>query len=178
MTTSPDSRTLPVSDADLLSQIERTVRRQCPPWLASQVDDLVQVTIMRVMEVQKKDEGNEKLSSSYVWGVAHNAMIDEIRRQRRRREVSTDEEGQECSLPATSGDPEGALRSRQIGLGIRACLEHIMTSRRLPLTLYLQGMTVPESAKVLGWSVKKVENLVYRGLAELRGCLEKKGFKP
>lgn len=177
MTTSPDFK--PIHDeAELLCQIERTVRRQCPSWLANQVDDLVQVTMMRVLEVQKKGEGNEKVSSSYVWGVAHNAMIDEIRRHRRRREVPTDEEGQESSLPAQSGDPESSLRSRQIGLGIQACLALIMTSRRLPLTLYLQGMTVPESAKVLGWSVKKVENLVYRGLAELRGCLEKKGLKP
>ena len=35
-----------------------------------------------------------------------------------------------------------------------------------------------EAAGILDWSAKRVENLVYRGLADLRDCLAAKGFKP
>jgi RNA polymerase sigma-70 factor (ECF subfamily) len=34
---------------------------------------------------------------------------------------------------------------------------------------------VPELGRLLGWNAKKAENLVYRGLADLRGCLTEKG---
>ena len=50
--------------------------------------------------------------------------------------------------------------------------------RRLAVTLYLQGHTVPEAARILGWAAKRTENLVYRGLADLRQCLLGKGHTP
>jgi RNA polymerase sigma-70 factor, ECF subfamily len=46
------------------------------------------------------------------------------------------------------------------------------------VTLYLQGHTVPETARILGWDAKRAENLVYRGLADLRQCLMGKGHRP
>ena len=40
------------------------------------------------------------------------------------------------------------------------------------MTLHLQGFRVAEVATALGWTEKQAENLVYRGLADLRICLE------
>ena len=48
----------------------------------------------------------------------------------------------------------------------------------MAVTLYLQGHSVPEAARVLDWPAKRTENLVYRGLADLRECLMKKGIQP
>ena len=48
--------------------------------------------------------------------------------------------------------------------------------RRLAVTLHLQGHSVPEAARLLDWAVKRTENLVYRGLADLRECLTAKGI--
>ena len=50
--------------------------------------------------------------------------------------------------------------------------------RRLAVTLHLQGHTVPETARILDWAAKQTENLVYRGLADLRECLMAKGLRP
>jgi RNA polymerase sigma-70 factor (ECF subfamily) len=50
--------------------------------------------------------------------------------------------------------------------------------RRLAVTLHLQGHTVPEAARILDWAAKQTENLVYRGLADLRACLMAKGIRP
>jgi RNA polymerase sigma-70 factor (ECF subfamily) len=44
--------------------------------------------------------------------------------------------------------------------------------------LYIQEHTVPEAARILGWTLKRTENLVYRGLADLRACLAAKGQTP
>lgn len=75
-------------------------------------------------------------------------------------------------------DREQRTLGREVGLGIRDCLNTPNRPRRLALVLHLQGHTVPDAARVLGWPAKKTENLVYRGLSDLRSCLEGKGLKP
>jgi len=65
-----------------------------------------------------------------------------------------------------------------VGRAIRDCLLGLVTPRRLAVTLHLQGHTVPQAAEVLGWDAKRTENLVYRGLADLRVCLARKGVTP
>ena len=57
-------------------------------------------------------------------------------------------------------------------------MSRLQDNRRRALTLYLVGHKVPEAAQMLGWTSKKTENNVYRGLANLRDCLAKKGIKP
>jgi DNA-directed RNA polymerase specialized sigma24 family protein len=44
--------------------------------------------------------------------------------------------------------------------------------------LYLQGHTAPEIGRLLSWSPAKSNNLVHRGIADLRRCLERKGLRP
>ena len=73
-------------------------------------------------------------------------------------------------------NPEQLLRGRETGQAIRDCLQGLIRPRKLAVTLHLQGHTVPEVARVLGWNVKRAENLVYRGLVDLRQCLDLKGI--
>lgn len=75
-------------------------------------------------------------------------------------------------------DPEHETASRQTGRGILACLARMKAERRRAVTLYLQGHSVPESSRILGWNRKRTENLVFRGLMDLRQCLIKKGLRP
>ena len=51
-------------------------------------------------------------------------------------------------------------------------------SRRLAVTLHLQGHDRRSSATILGWQVKQVDNHKHRGLVDLRRCLEQKGHAP
>jgi RNA polymerase sigma-70 factor (ECF subfamily) len=122
-------------------------------------------------------EGNHVLSSSYLWKVAYTATIDEIRRQRRRNEVAL-EEGADGPATAPALDPERTRSAREIGEALQSCLGVLAEPRRLAVTLHLLGHSVPEAGRILGWESKRVENLVYRGLADLRRCLEGKGVRP
>lgn len=157
--------------------LSRAVARVCPRMLADRREDLVQDCLIRIMDVTRKGEGDLRLPSSYFYKVAHSVMIDEIRRIRRRRETSL-EEGEPVPTESANGDPEQAAAGREIGHGILECLACLLRDRRLSVSLYLQGHTVPEAARILDWSAKKTENLVYRGLADLRECLASKGYKP
>ena len=170
--------------AKLRRDLERVVARLCPGWLSSQRDDLVQTAVMRVMQIVEADASrpheNRMLASSYLYKVAHSALVDEIRRFRRRREASLDTT-EDANVTPHGGahlDPERIAASRQIGRGIQTCLAHMQRDRRLAVTLYLQGHTVPEASRILDWSAKRTENLVYRGLADLRDCLKLQGMTP
>ena len=94
--------------AQLHRDLVRAVDRVCPRWMADRADDLVQVALMRVMEIQRKKEGTAEFSAFYLKKAAYSAMIDEIRRLRRRQEVSL--EGGSDEEEAVSYDP-GRRRS-------------------------------------------------------------------
>jgi RNA polymerase sigma-70 factor (ECF subfamily) len=139
------------------------------------------VALLRVMEIQRKKEGAAELNAFYLRRAAYSAMIDEIRRLRRRQEVSLQGGGEEddevaFDPAAPAPDPERASAGREAGRAIRDCLGRMVPPRRHAVTLNLQGHSVPEIGKLLGWTAKKAENLVYRGMSDLRGCLGEKGI--
>jgi len=168
--------------AQLHRDLVRAVDRVCPRWMADKADDLVQVAMMRVMEIQRKKEGTAELNAFYLRKAAYSAMIDEIRRLRRRQEVSLEggsdeEEAVSYDPAAPDADPERASVGRQVGRAIRDCLRLMVPPRRHAVTLNLQGHSVPEVGRLMGWTAKKAENLVYRGMADLRDCLGTKGIR-
>ena len=138
----------------------RAVERHCPPALAAQREDLVQMALLRLLE-RPAGEGTTPRGASYLWRVAYTVVIDEIRRFRRQqRQVE--------QLPADErGTPGPEARSELL-----ECLGALQDRRRTAVTLHLEGFRTAEVATALGWTEKQAENLVYRGLADLRACLE------
>ena len=134
--------------------------------------------VMQIVDRQAPDgEGNRPFASSYLYRVAHSVLVDEIRRVRRRRETDLEDEGV-APVAITRQDPEQIAASREVGRGIQDCLSRMSRERRLAVTLYLLGHSVTEASGVLDWPAKRTENLVYRGLADLRECLVSKGMHP
>src|ERR1700759_3404043 len=84
----PKSPEAPMDYAQLHRDLVRAVDRVCPRWMADRAHDLVQAALMRVMEIQRKKEGTAEFSAFSLKKAAYSAMIDEIRRLRRRQEVS------------------------------------------------------------------------------------------
>ncbi|MGH9158411.1 MAG: RNA polymerase sigma factor [Vicinamibacteraceae bacterium] len=167
--------------SDLRQRLARAVARMCPGWLSSQRDDLVQSAVVRLMQLVKKKtvggEGDPPFAPFYLYKVAYSALVDEIRLVRRRRETDIEDHAGGVRAVATE-DPERAAASREVGRAVRDCLARMTRDRRLAVTLYLQGHTVLEASRILDWPVKRTENLVYRGLADLRKCLMSKGIRP
>jgi RNA polymerase sigma-70 factor (ECF subfamily) len=164
--------------AQLRRDLERAVSRVCPPALADRRDDLVQTAMIRVMELQRRAPDRVQLSPAYLYRVAYSALIDEMRSQGRRKEVALEEVEALPQQPTAPGDPERSAGAAQIGRAVRDCLLRLVQDRRLAVTLYLQGHTIPEAAELLAWDGKRTENLVYRGLSGLRACLATKGIEP
>jgi RNA polymerase sigma-70 factor (ECF subfamily) len=174
----PDELPDPVAlDADALrQQLRANVGRYCPRWLSDQTDDIVQVAWLRLRQALEKDEGNRPPGASLVSRVAYCATIDAIRRQRRRREVPVSDAPE--MIQTATVDPARASAALEIATGIRSCISRLSERRQVAVTLYLQGHTAPETGRILGWKLKKTENMIFRGMADLRRCLAGKGLKP
>ena len=152
--------------AQVRDVLVRAVGKHCPAQLASMREDLVQVAFLKLAERGQR-EGNAAPQASYTWKVAFTVVVDELRRRRR---------GETYALEAASR-AEVSASGPDIGLEIDDCLKRLSEDRRLAVTFYLQGFRMVEAATALGWSEKRVENLVHRGIKELRLCLGDKGVR-
>jgi RNA polymerase sigma-70 factor (ECF subfamily) len=159
---------------ELRRRLEAAIRRVCPSWLADHSEDLVQVAILKVARAVEQGQG---ANTAFLYRVAHSVVVDEIRKARRRREESMTPSAPDRVASTDRTAPQLA-EDRQVGAAILDCLSKLHEDRRRAVTLHLQGHTVPETGRLLGFADKKAENLVYRGMADLRACLEKKGVRP
>jgi RNA polymerase sigma-70 factor, ECF subfamily len=138
----------------------RAVERHCPPALASHREDLVQMALVRLLERPVASEGTTPRGASYLWRVAYTVVIDEIRRFRRQQRQAEQMPADERATPGPEARSE-----------LLDCLDALLDRRRTAVILHLQGFRTGEVATALGWTEKQAENYVYRGLADLRGCL-------
>lgn len=164
------------SPGEIHRVIERAVRHACPSWLAADADDIAQAATLKVLDLLERREEKEPLVSSYLWRAAHSELVDEIRRRRSRREDGIEEDRLSSIPDIRNPGPERRLAGRELGDAIRSCLRRLIDARRYAVTLHLLGHTLPEIAAFLGWPRKRADNLVYRGMADLRDCLHEKGY--
>ena len=159
----------------LRRQLAAALAQRGPPWLAEHREDLMQTALTRLVTVLRERGG--EINATYVWKTAYCVMMDEVRRAYRRHEVPLTDESAPVHDSSRS-NPERSVLSRETGVHVRECLARLVPSRRRAVALRFLGHTPIESARKLGVSAKRVSNLVYRGLADLRRCLEAKGIQP
>ncbi|HZN04607.1 MAG TPA: RNA polymerase sigma factor [Candidatus Polarisedimenticolia bacterium] len=176
-----DQADVAIPDQDLIllrRRLHDAATRLCRGPLTLHLEDIVQTALLRVREALLRGDVERSVPASYLSRAAFSALVDEVRRQRRRREVPV-EEVRDVPLPRHHpGDPERAGGDADIRRAIRACLATLVPPRRLAVTLHLQGHSGREAARLLAWAEKRVNNLIYRGLGDLRRCLASKGFAP
>ena len=160
----------------LRADVERAVRNVCPRWLTDQIDDLTQVATSRILQRLRDTAGTSVvLTSGYIYRAAYSALIDEIRKRRRLRELPMELD----FVPASHEDsPERRVEARSIREHVTNCLSTLMAARRRAVMLHLQGHSLDEICAILEEPRKKTENLAYRGLADLRRCLKARGIEP
>jgi RNA polymerase sigma-70 factor (ECF subfamily) len=162
----------------LRRRVVSAVKRTCPGWLALQAEDIVQTVVTRLIKMIQTGEGKRTFSSIYLEKAAYGATVDEIRRLSRRREQPVSEPEILERVGSPNPGPDDQASAGEVGRGIRDCLRNLVRPRRLAVTLYLEGCSVPETARRMEWTTKKAENLVYRGLSDMRRCLDRKGLSP
>lgn len=165
---------IPESEVERIQAVlERAVLRLCHRWPPEEREDLVQTALLKLHQRQS-GEDIARLQSSYLYRVAHSIVVDEVRK-RSRRPVTSDGLSPEIFSAERSDQPDQALAADDATRAVWDCLGRVAEARRTALVLYLQGHSVPEASELLGWPRKRTENCVYRGLTNLRECLDAKG---
>ena len=107
--------------------------------------------------------------------IAANACTDELRRRRRRPQISLDADdsaGSAFDLPDTSSSPEEWALRREMVSHIQAALMRLPTDQRAAVVLRdVQGLSYEETAEILDVSLGTVKSRLSRGRARLRGFL-------
>lgn len=154
----------------LLAELRTVAAQRVPGQTAEVREEIVQmaaVKVWRMLEAGKKERGD--FSRTYLRRIAYSVFIDLIRK--RPDEEPFEPNVHDVRAPEAAG-PDAIAVGRELGREISDALGRLERSRRRAVVLHLQGHSVREIAAVLGWSYKKAENLVYRGLAQLRDWLE------
>jgi RNA polymerase sigma-70 factor, ECF subfamily len=154
--------------------LEQAVRRVCPKSLAEDAEDLVQESLIRLLRARKLSSQSE-VSGAYLKKVAYSAVIDEIRRRRRRPPIDS---ASAIDLESASDVPSTPAPDTSLGNALETCLQRLHADRRRALTLHLLGYSGAEVASMLGCNLKRAENLTLRGLAQLREYLNEMGLWP
>lgn len=159
---------------DLHARITVALTRSAPAGIRSSIDDMAQAAVIKLMRQDRSENELAELRPSYLWRVVHSEIMDEIRRCRRRAEVGLEEVASLADIDRP--DVERTVAGRCTGEDIRSCLGLLVDSRRRVVALYLMGHQASEIAELLGISKKQAENLVFRGVRDLRSHLRERGY--
>jgi len=166
----------PFDTKHLQEVLSRAVRGVCPAWMAERRQDIVQNALLRIVRKWNETEEPETLGASYLWRVAHSAVMDEIRHRRRHPEDPWEVPPE--SPTAEELSPERRREAAELRRVIEDGLGRLPVDRRRAVALFLLGHSLKESAAMLGWTTKRVDNQRYQGLAALRCFLVEQGYEP
>lgn len=131
---------------------------------AADADDLVQLALERAL--QKIDQWREgSRLDSWMFGIIHNAWIDEIRARRRRDRVLMPESAGEHIADLASDAPIERL-------SLEAAFAQLPDEQRVAVSLVLvEGLAYKEAAAVLNVPIGTVTSRIARGRATLSALL-------
>lgn len=137
----------------------------------SEAEDVVQETYVRAFTQLETFRGNSSLGT---W-LVRIAMNEALGRRRRIRPTVawTDAEAERHGAAIVAETPEGTLARQEIRHLLEAAIDALPERYRLVLvTRVIEGMSVDQTASLLGISAEAVKTQLHRARAMLRGALE------
>jgi RNA polymerase sigma-70 factor, ECF subfamily len=138
----------------------------------SAAEDIIQEVFLRVYRAAPRFDPRARVST-WIFKIAYNLSMNELKRRNRARELATDAAGftGRCVVDAAA-----ASRSRhELEQELAVALDHLSADQRAALLLRVnQELSYREIGEVLGVSVKSVESLLFRARRRLKQSLGKK----
>ncbi|MFN8522602.1 MAG: sigma-70 family RNA polymerase sigma factor [Chloroflexota bacterium] len=135
---------------------------------ADVADDLTADVFMKVFSKIESYESRGLPFSSWLYRIAHNRLIDQIRSQRRTQVVALDDAA-ELVEPRADRELERSLSRHEIGWALRKLTPE---RRSVLMVRYFEGLSVQEAADRLGKSEVAVKKLLVRALDDLRRLMD------
>ncbi|HEV2856239.1 MAG TPA: sigma-70 family RNA polymerase sigma factor [Thermoanaerobaculia bacterium] len=143
---------------------------------ADDAHDLAQEVLVKVYQVLDRYDPQYKFST-WLFRVAQNAAIDQIRRRRLKvvslRQEDGEGEGRDWDLPAPERGPYGELRNQERGAAIQEAIESLPWEyRELILLRHFGELPYEEIAQLKGMPLGTVKNKLFRGRQMLKEKLQ------
>jgi len=136
-------------------------------------EDIIQEIRIRLW---KRLSGEKRVvnPSSYIRKVVSSVLIDQLRKSRAEERLLRQamRNNVEEEKPQAEKASDSSLR-----LILEEALDSLIETRRKVVKLFLLNLTLEEISSALRWSHDKTRNLLYRGLADLRIALKKRGVE-
>lgn len=133
-----------------------------------EAEDLTSEVFAKVYEKIDRFQVQGAPLSSWLFRIAHNRLIDSVRRRPKQTQVALDDAPQLAAGPVFGGiDQAVALDQIKVGLA-RLTAEQ----RQVIVLRFLEGKSLAETAAVVGRNEDAVKKLQARGLASLRRGIE------
>ncbi len=130
-------------------------------------EDLTAEVFRRLLEQLYRRRGPKQHLRAWLYRVAHNLVIDDARRNTRRKHEGLREHSATTEHDIVKQADEAILREQA-----RAALAHLTPKQRAVIILrFLEGLDNPEVARILQITVGSVKALQHRGLAAMRRYL-------
>lgn len=150
----------------LVLQAVGSARSSC---VAHEREDIAQDVMVRLLQVVQRDGVElELLSAGYIRRVARSVVVDSWRRKRCRPEDCV---GDDFEAASQHPSPHEELSARRFSTYVERCINSLAPRRSQAVRLHLAGRSRAECSAYLGLSLKRTENLIYRGLGDLRRSL-------
>lgn len=140
---------------------------------AGEVDDLVELVFIKAWMNMEKYEKRDAQFSSWLFRIAHNAVID-YRRQHRSL-APIDEELEDKTEKSA---PKALTEKTMLSKTVREAIDQLKDPYKQVVTLkFLIGLSNNEIAEVMGEREGNIRVLQFRALKELKEILGAKGLK-
>lgn len=140
-------------------------------------EDITEQVFLKVIEtVSNFTWQGESSFSSWIYRIAHNQMVDAIRRSASRPQVRLDH--LDYTLPSEGGDPHHYAEQRDFLDQVKVALDELTDLQSQVIMLkYGAGLSVAEVAQVLGRTPSTVSTVRYQALRKLNSLMSLKGYK-
>ena len=143
---------------------------------ADYAHDLAQDVLVKIYQVLDRYDPQYRFST-WLFRVAQNAAIDQIRRRRLKlvslRQDDTEGEGRDWDLPSPERGPYGELRNRERGDAIQEAIDALPWEyRELILLRHFGELPYEEIARLKEMPLGTVKNKLFRGRQMLKERLQ------
>ena len=158
---------------------------------SDKAEEVVQETLLAALQARDGFSGNASVRT-WLFGILKHKIIDQFRRDAREIPLEEPEDvagsngeddedfteaGHWRNRPASWGDPERMLESRQFWEVLQLCLEGLPERQaRLFMLREIMENSSEEICQELGITPTNLWQMLYRGQQALRHCLEKHGI--
>lgn len=138
-------------------------------------DDAMEITQKTFIKVYKKVntlEDAEKFSS-WIYRIANNLCLDEVKRAGRKRSASMEAIGKQAVAESIVENPDHTIQQQELGAILQQALNLLPPEQRIVVIMKeYEGLKFREIADILDEAENTVKSRMYYGLTSLRKIFE------